>query len=104
MVDSVVGYTYAVRMALVGRGAYEYDRLTEAEHDVEEDDQYHRNSIDGIARGTHPKWALGNVLATSEQMGSDGQGVGYRCEDDEGAYKVGECSFAAELDRAKTGA
>lgn len=104
MVDSVVGYTYAARVALAFGNLGKPDRLTEAEHDVKEDNQQHGDGVDGIARRTHPKRSLGNILPAREEMRPDGESVGHGCEDDEGAHQVGEGGFAAQLDGAETGA
>ena len=79
-------------------------KLTEAEHDVEEDDEQHRDGVDGVAGRAHPEGTLRDVLAAGEEVRSDGQRVGDGREDDEGADEVREGGLAAELDGAEGGA
>lgn len=49
--------------------------LTEAEHDVEENDQEHGDAIDCITRRAHPKRTSGNVFPSGEHVRSDCEGV-----------------------------
>lgn len=46
--------------------------------------------------------AFWHVLSSREEVGYDGDGVGCRCQDDEGAGEGGECGFASEGNGAET--
>ena len=103
--DVVAGNTYAVREVISEvepPGARK--PLTETEHDIEEDDQSHGNTIHEEAYGTHPEWATRNILPSREQMWPNGHGVRRGGEDDERADQVSECSLAPQLDGSEGGA
>lgn len=50
---------------------YMWSILTEAKHDVEEDDKCYCDNINSIARRPHPERAPGNVFPSSKQVRSD---------------------------------
>ena len=44
---------------------------TEAEHDVEENDQEDGYGVDEVAQGAHPEWPWRNVPPSCEKVGTD---------------------------------
>ena len=75
--------------------------LTEAEHDVEKDDEYHRDAVDKVTDLTHPKRARWNIASSSKHVRQDSKCVRSRAEDDEGSDKISEGRLAAQLDSSK---
>jgi hypothetical protein len=52
----------------VGGGKGGRKKLTQAEHNIEKDDQHHCSGIDEEACVTHPEWAAGHVLPSGEKV------------------------------------
>lgn len=72
-------------------------KLTEAEHDVEKNDQNDSYSLYEETGLAHPERSRRYVLAACEEMRSNSTRIRSRCEDDERSHQIGKSSFRSKL-------
>lgn len=79
---------------------YKVERLTKAEHDVEEHNESDSDTLHSKAVLAHPKRSRGNVLPSGEKVWRDRAGVRGARQNNERTCQICESRFAAESDGA----
>jgi hypothetical protein len=83
MVGDVTGNAYAVKLYVSkSHGGY-FGSLTEAEHDVEENNQGDCNALDCEPSLSQREWPARHMLPSSQEIWGDRTGVRCGSEDDE---------------------
>jgi hypothetical protein len=67
--------------------------LTEAEHDIEKDDQDDGHTLDKETGLAHPEWTRWHILTTCQEMWCNSTRVRGRGQDNKGPYQIGERSL-----------
>jgi len=78
--------------------------LTEAEHNVEEDNQNDSRAVNIEPIFPHPERAGRDMAPSSEQVRANGKRIRRSREDDERTSEIGERCMAAKGDCTETGA